>query len=82
MRKTIFKAAALSVCLGLLLLAVPDVNAVQKKAPKTNFFSKSVTFISSVFPFKSIFSIGKFKKISKKVKATGNLDSRKISDSD
>ena len=81
MRKTIFKVAALSVCLGLLLLTVPDVNAAQKKAPKTSVFTKAVLLINTVFPFKSIFSGSKLKKI-KKVKVTGNLDSRKVSDSD
>jgi len=82
MRKTLFKAAALSVCLGLLLLTIPDLNAAPKKAPKTNFLAKSVMFVSSVFPFKSIFNMGKIEKMSKKAKITGNLDSRKISDSD
>jgi len=82
MRKTIFKVAALSVCLGLLLLTVPDVNAVQKKAPKTSVFTKAVMFINSVIPFTSVFHGSKIKKINKKGKVTGNLDSRKVSDSD
>ena len=82
MRKIIFKAAALSVCLGLLLLAVPDLNAAPKKAPKANLITKSVMLINYVFPLKSIFKVGKFKKIGKVVKVTGELDSRKVSDSD
>lgn len=82
MRKTLFKAAALSVCLGLLLLAVPDLNAAAKKAPKTNFFTKSVMFVNSIFPFKSVFTIGKMKKIGKAVTVTGTLSADRVSEGD
>ena len=82
MRKTLYKAAALSVCLGLLLLAVPDLNAAPKKVTKGNFFTKTVTFISSVLPMKSIFTIGKLKKLKKTVKATGTLSADRVSDRD
>ena len=88
MRKTLVKAAALSVCLGLLLMAVPNVNAVEKKAPpKFNFLKKPVMLLSSIIPFfTSIFDSGQKAPdqttTKKKVKTTGDLNPRKIADQD
>ena len=87
MRKTLAKAAALSVCLGLLLMAVPNVNAVEKKAPKINVLKNPLMLINSIIPFfTSIFDSGKKAieptKTTKKVKITGNLLSRKPSGGD
>ncbi len=81
MRKTIFKAAALSVCVGLLLMTVPDLNAVQKKAPKTSFITKALVFINHVLPLKIITGV-KLKKINNKVKITGTLSADRVSDGD
>jgi ABC-type sugar transport system substrate-binding protein len=87
MRKTLGKIAALSVCLGLLLMAVPNANAVQKKAPKLNFLKKPAMLISSIIPFfTSIFDSGKKAPeqttTAKKVKTAGDLNPRRIADGD
>jgi len=87
MRKTLAKIAALSVCIGLLLMAVPNVNAVEKKAPKLNFLKKPVMMINSIIPFfTSIFDSGKNSPDQtttvKKVKTAGTLPSHRLSDGD
>lgn len=87
MRKTLSKAVALSVCLGLLLMAVPNVNAVEKKAPKFNFLKKPMMIINSFVPiFASIFDSGKKSPDQtttvKKVKTAGTLPSHILSDGD
>lgn len=87
MRKTLAKIAALSVCLGLLLMSVPNVNAVEKKAPKLNFLKKPVMLINSIIPFfTSIFDSGKNSTDQtttvKKVKTAGDLNPRRICDGD
>lgn len=88
MRKsTLTKAAALFVCLGLLLLSVPNANAVEKKAPKFHFLKKPAMIINSIIPFfTSIFDSGKsspdINKSGKKVKITGNSVSPKVADGD
>ena len=87
MRKTIGKVAAISVCFGLLLIAVPNANAVEKKAPRFQILKKPAMFINAVIPFfTSIFDSGKKspddQKTVKKVKITGDLHAHKISDGD
>lgn len=87
MRKTLGKVAALSVCFGLLLIAVPNANAVEKKAPRFQILKKPVMFINAIIPFfTSIFDSGKNstdqQKTVKKVKLTGDLNPHKLCDGD
>jgi len=93
MRKsTLFKLAAITVCLGFFLLMVPNANAIERKAQKFDykiFLKKPAMLISSIIPFfTSIFDTGKntnstYKNNSgKKINITGNLDSPKVADGD
>ena len=93
MRKSwIFKAAAITACFGFLLLTVPNVNAVEKKAPKFDFkfFKKPAAIISAIMPFFApLFDTGQttnspnYKNNSgQKIKITGTLSSPKVADGD
>ena len=93
MRKsTLFKLAAITVCLGFFLLMVPTANAIERKAQKFDykiFLKKPAMLISSIIPFfTSIFDTGKntnstYKNNSaKKIKITGTLSCDKPSDGD
>jgi hypothetical protein len=91
MRKTLHKIAALSVCVGFLLIAVPNANAaaIEKKGPKFNFMKKPVMFINAIIPFfADLFDSGDKSidkdenKTAKKIKITGTLPSRKPSGGD
>ena len=93
MRKsTLFKLAAITVCLGFFLLMVPTANAIERKAQKFDykiFLKKPAMLLSSIIPFfTSIFDTGKntnstYKNNSgKKINITGNLDALRVGDQD
>ena len=88
MRKTVGKIAAISVCLGLLFIAVPNANAVDKKPTRLEFLKKSAKLFDSIVPFfTSIFDSGKKSPeetttVVKKVKTAGTLPSHRLSDGD
>ena len=51
MKKSVVKAVALLLCFGFLLAAVPNLNAVEKKAVKLNFKLTITRSLTTIFPW-------------------------------
>lgn len=93
MRKSFFfKAAAIVACFSFLLLTVPNVNAVEKKAPKSSFkqlinkpamiFSSFMQFFAPIFDTGKSINTPNKNNSGGKIKITGTLSSPKVADGD
>jgi len=61
MNNSLVKAAALLVCFGFLLMTVPGLNAVEKKAVKLNLKPAVIQTLTSLFPWLAALLGGKAK---------------------
>jgi len=84
------KAVALFICFGLLLLAVPNLNAMDKKAQRFDFrqlITKSAMAFTTMLPFLTpVFGSWESnsfnKNTSNKIRITGGLVCPRVADED